>query len=76
VLALDQSAARDYRKSHARTVRDVMTPPVICVRPSEALAQIAGLLRARRIKRAPVLEDGRLVGVVSRAELVRQLARA
>jgi CBS domain-containing protein len=76
LLALAEGAARDYRKSHARVVRDVMTRPVIWVRPSEELAQIARLLHERRIKRVPVLDEGRLVGIVSRADLLRQLARS
>ena len=67
--------ARDYLKTHGSTVRDVMTRPVIGVRPSASLKQIARLLARRDIKRVPVLDAGRLVGIVSRADLVRQLAK-
>jgi CBS domain-containing protein len=74
LVPLAEGAARDYRKSHASTVRDVMTRPVIWVRPSLPLAKIAKLMHERRIKRVPVLDAGRLVGIVSRADLVRQLA--
>jgi CBS domain-containing protein len=52
-----------------------MTRPVIGVRPSASLKQIARLLQKHDIKRVPVLVEGRLVGIVSRADLVRQLAR-
>jgi len=75
LLALARGAARDYLKTHGTTVRDVMTRPVIGVRPSASLKQIARLLQKHRIKRVPVLVEGRLVGIVSRADLVRQLAR-
>jgi CBS domain-containing protein len=75
LLALTHGAARDYRKTHATAVGDVMTRPVIGVRPSASLKQIASLLQKRRIKRVPVLDAGRLVGIVSRADLVRELAR-
>lgn len=75
LLALTEGAARDYRKTHARAVRDVMTRPVIGVRPSASLKQIAKLMEERRIKRVPVLDAGRLLGIVSRADLVRQLAK-
>lgn len=75
LLALAQSSARDYLKTHGTTVRDVMTRPVIGVRPSASLKQIARLLARRDIKRVPVLDAGRLVGIVSRADLVRQLAK-
>lgn len=76
LLALTEGAARDYRKTHATAVRDVMTRPVIGVRPTASLKQIAKLMEERRIKRVPVLDSGRLVGIVSRADLVRQLAKS
>jgi CBS domain-containing protein len=76
LIALAQGAARDYLKTHGTTVRDVMTRPVIGVRPSASLKQVAKLLQKHRIKRVPVLVEGRVVGIVSRADLVRQLARS
>jgi CBS domain-containing protein len=66
--------ARDYVKSHGRTVKDVMTPDVISVADTTELAEIAMLLETKRIKRVPVVRDGKLVGIVSRANLVRALA--
>jgi CBS domain-containing protein len=51
-----------------------MTRPVIGVRPSAPLKQVARLLARHGIKRVPVLDAGRLVGIVSRADLVRRLA--
>jgi CBS domain-containing protein len=63
--------ARDYVKSHGRTVKDVMTPNVISVADTTELAEIAMLLETKRIKRVPVVRDGKLVGIVSRANLVR-----
>jgi CBS domain-containing protein len=76
LVALAEGAARDYRKSHAVLVRDVMTRPVFGVRPAASLRVIAKLMQERGVKRVPVLEAGRLVGIVSRADLVRRLARA
>lgn len=67
-------AARDYVKTHSDSVRDVMSRPVICVRRTTPLKEVARRLEKHRIKRVPVLEAGRLVGVVSRADLVRRLA--
>lgn len=57
-----------------RTARDIKTAPVICVDEDSDLADIARLLVTHRIKRAPVLRDNRIVGIVSRADLVRALA--
>jgi CBS domain-containing protein len=53
-----------------------MTPEVISVSDTTELAEIATLLETKRIKRVPVVKDGNLVGIVSRANLVRALAAA
>ena len=66
--------ARDYVKSHGRTVRDIMTREVIAVGETTDLAEVAALLETKRVKRVPVLRDGKLVGIISRANLVRALA--
>ena len=73
-IASDQELARDYVKSHGRTAKDVMTREVISVADTTDLAEVAMLLETKRIKRVPVLRDGKLVGIVSRANLVRALA--
>ena len=73
-IASDRELARDYVKSHGRTVRDVMTRDVVSVTDTTELADIAILLETKRIKRVPVVRDGKLVGIVSRANLVRALA--
>jgi CBS domain-containing protein len=59
-----------------RRARDVMTAPVVTVGDETEISEIARLLTAYRIKRVPVLRDGRIVGIVSRADLVRALAEA
>ncbi|MFM0239142.1 CBS domain-containing protein [Paraburkholderia phytofirmans] len=66
--------ARDYIKTHALKVRDVMTTDVVTVQPETQLGEVAGILETRRIKRVPVTDAGRLVGIVSRANLVQALA--
>ncbi|HET8997211.1 MAG TPA: CBS domain-containing protein [Acetobacteraceae bacterium] len=68
--------ARDYAKSHGRLVKDVMTTNVATVEEETSLAEVATLLERRRIKRVPVLRDGRLVGIITRSNLVRALAAA
>jgi CBS domain-containing protein len=57
-----------------RTARDVMSSPVIEVGEQTEASEIAALLVQYRIKRVPVVRDGRLVGIVSRADLLRALA--
>jgi CBS domain-containing protein len=66
--------ARDYVRSHARRVNEVMTYDVETVTEEAELGDIVNLMEKRRIKRVPVLRDGRLVGIVSRANLLRALA--
>jgi CBS domain-containing protein len=75
VFSSDRSPA-EYVKSHASHVRDVMTQEVVTVAPDTSLAEIATLMEKRRIKRLPVLKHGRLVGIVSRSDLVHALAAA
>ena len=75
-LGADQEAARDYVKAHGRTVREIMTREVLSVSDTTELADIATLLETKRIKRVPVLRDGKLVGIVSRANLVHALTSA
>jgi CBS-domain-containing membrane protein len=74
--AFAEGSARDYVKTHGASVRDVMTSPAVSVRRTTSLQEIARLLEKHRIKRVPVLDAGRLVGIVSRADLVRRLATA
>ena len=75
LLAADRSI-ESYIRSHARRVADIMTREVVTVPPEATLAEVAALLEARRVKRVPVLEADRVVGMVSRADLVRALAGA
>ena len=75
-IGSDEELARQYIKSHGRTAKDVMTREVISVSDTTELADIANLLESKRIKRVPVVRDGKLVGIVSRANLVRALAAA
>jgi len=55
--------------------REIMAAPVITVGETTELAEIARLLAAYRIKRAPVIRDGRIVGIVSRADILGALAK-
>jgi CBS domain-containing protein len=69
-----ETLAAEFVKEHARRVRDVMTRDVISVSPDTPATEIASILERNRIKRVPVVKDGKLVGIVSRANLVQALA--
>jgi CBS-domain-containing membrane protein len=73
-FASTQNLAATYIKENARLVKDVMTPKVITVKETARVNEIADLLERHRIKRVPVLYDGELLGIVSRANLVKALA--
>jgi CBS domain-containing protein len=64
----------DYVKSNDPVVRDVMRTPVVTVVESTRVEEIAEILQRHHIKRVPVLRDGRLVGIVARADLIRALS--
>jgi CBS-domain-containing membrane protein len=68
--------AQHYAKSHGRTASDVMTKDVVTVLEATSVADTARALEQHRIKRVPVLRDGRLVGIVTRSNLLQMLAAA
>ena len=76
MFAEAEGRAAEFVKAHGRRAADVMSRPVVTVGEDASPAEIAGLLEERRIKRVAVARDGRLVGVVSRADLLRALASA
>jgi CBS domain-containing protein len=68
--------AEEYARAHARKVQDLMTHDVISVEPDTPLSEIARLFERNHIKRVPVLENGKLVGIVTRGNLVQAIATA
>jgi len=74
MLASSNTIAMDYVKSHANKVSDVMTAWPLAVGEETPLAEIADLLEARQIKRVPVVRDGKVIGIVSRADLLQAFA--
>lgn len=72
----ETTLAREFVKTHGLRAADVMTPHVISVTETTDLRDIAELLEKHGIKRVPVVRDGRLVGIVSRADLLRAFVSA
>lgn len=66
--------AEDFAKSHGRRVDEVMSTNVISASEDTPLGEIATLLERHRIKRVPILRAGKLVGIVSRSNLIQALA--
>jgi len=76
LLTATETLEHEFIKSHARKAAELMTQPAITVTPDTPLADIASLLEEHRIKRVPVVDKGKLVGIVSRANLLQALVRA
>jgi CBS domain-containing protein len=68
------TSAREYTKSHGLKARDVMTRTVVSVTPETDLAEVADVLEKWNIKRVPVVKGERLVGILSRRDLLPAIA--
>jgi CBS domain-containing protein len=71
LLGATADQAMAYARAHGRRVRDVMSTDLATVPEDATVEEVAHILETRRIRRVPVVRDGRLVGVVSRADLLR-----
>lgn len=69
-----ESLATEYAKTYGLKARDLMTRTPQTVGEDTSLADVARVLESLHIKRVPVVRDGRVVGIVSRANLVQALA--
>jgi CBS domain-containing protein len=76
MFATNEELAADFVKSHARKVTDVMTRNVITATSGMPIGDIASLLEKNGIKRVPIVKDGKVIGIVSRANLLQALASA
>ncbi|MCP5082080.1 MAG: CBS domain-containing protein [Alphaproteobacteria bacterium] len=73
-LGTKAQLADEFIKSHGATASAVMTANVLTVSADTPLQEIAEILERKKVKRLPILEDGKLVGIVSRANLLQALA--
>ncbi len=67
--------AADYVHTHSRVVGDLMTRKVFSAGPDDALDHVVGIMEARHVRRVPIVDHKRLVGVISRADLLRVVMR-
>lgn len=68
--------AEEFAQSHGRRVDELMSTRVISAEEDTPIAEIAALLEKHRIKRVPIIQDGKLVGIVSRSNLIQAMATA
>lgn len=74
LLIGSETLANEYIRSHGRKVSEVMTADPISVAPETDLSEVIHILEKNRIKRVPVIKDGKLVGILSRANLLQALS--
>ena len=68
--------AADYIRSHARHVRDLMTSDVITVEETTPLKTVVEYLERHGFRRLPVVREGKVVGIISRADILRAFVTA
>jgi len=73
LITSDLRQASEFLRSHGRRVADVMSRDVICATGRVTLREVAELMERHAIKRLPVMDGHRLVGIVSRSDLLRAL---
>lgn len=66
-------AAEEFTRTHARKVDEIMTPDPYTVTGAATLEEVVTLMERRKIKRVPVVSDGKVVGIISRANLLKAL---
>ena len=75
LLGESEATQRQIGKLAARTAGEAMTAPAITMEPTRAIQDAAAVMTERRVNRLPVVESGRLIGIVTRADLVRAYLR-
>jgi CBS domain-containing protein len=75
IFADSSALAREYAKAHGLKAHDIMSRYVVSVRDDAELRDVADILDKRRIKRVPVVQEDRLVGIITRGDLVRALSQ-
>ena len=70
----ERARAEEYARAHGSRAEQVMTRNVVTVSDETSVGEIARLLEEHHIKRVPVVRDGKVVGIVSRANLLHGLA--
>lgn len=73
-LAGADRAALDYARQHGRKVREIMTPNPATIQLDTPLVEIASLMEARNVKRLPVVQGDRVVGIVTRSDFLPAVA--
>ena len=61
-------------RTHARSVGSVMTRETLCIAEDTPLSMIVQIMEQGQVKRLPVTEDGKVIGIVSRRDILQPLS--
>ncbi|MEG2430183.1 MAG: CBS domain-containing protein [Acinetobacter sp.] len=68
--------AREYTHSHASFAKEIMTPDPVSVAPDLDIENVVELMEKHHIKRVPVVQEGKLLGIITRVDIIRALQRS
>lgn len=66
---------KDLKKMAASTVKDICNPDIVNVEPTTPLDELATIMSESKIHTIPVLQDGKLVGIIGKSDIIRTLAQ-
>ena len=75
LLTSPGALAAEYVSTHGRSVEGVMTSDIVTVAPTARLQEVVELMEKHDVKRLPVVAQGRLIGIVSRSDLLKALVK-
>jgi CBS-domain-containing membrane protein len=74
-LESDRKFEKELKKMTGQTVGDIFTEDVLSVEPTTPVSDVADLISSKKVNSVPVVEGGRLVGIVARIDLIRSMIR-
>ena len=74
-LESEKQFEKELKRMTARTVADIFTREVLTVTPETSVSKIADIMSGRKIHAVPVVAEGKLVGIVSRIDLIRSMVK-
>jgi CBS domain-containing protein len=72
-LGGEKSLQRDLQRITAQNVGEIYSRELVCIAPDAPVSTAADLMSSRRLNSLPVLQEGKLVGIVSRIDIIRSL---
>jgi CBS domain-containing protein len=72
-LESEKKFEKELKRMTAQTVGDIYTKEVVTVKPTTPITELADIMSGKKIHSLPVVEEGKLVGIVSRIDLIRSM---